>query len=45
MMHGAARPIREHLQFENPSTQSVTKVWPIRDKARLDCGSFTAPEP
>ena len=27
---GAPRPIRGHLQFENPSAQSVTKVWPIR---------------
>jgi hypothetical protein len=40
MMHGAPRPIRGHLQFENPSAQSVTKVWPIRDMAWPDYGGF-----
>jgi hypothetical protein len=35
------RTIRECLQFYDPSTQSITKVWPIRDMAWPDCGGFT----
>ena len=44
LSHAAPRPIRECPQFANPSTQSVTKVWPIRDMAWPDCGGFAAPQ-